>query len=70
MAKGYRAWDSFWDNVDVGSLITNGLVAFANGYMNTQNGGLANGLQTMMLSVMSNLVGVNLSSLQGLGSTW
>lgn len=70
MAKGYRAWDSFWDNVDVGSLITNGLVAFATGYMNTQNGGLANGLQTMMLSVMSNLVGVNLSSLQGLGSTW
>lgn len=70
MAKGYRAWDSFWDNVDVGSLITNGLVAFANGYMHTQNGGLANGLQTMMLSVMSNLVGVNLSSLQGLGSTW
>jgi hypothetical protein len=70
MAKGYRAWDSFWDNVDVGSLITNGLVAFANGYMNTQNGGLANGLQAMMLSVMSNLVGVNLSSLQGLGSTW
>lgn len=70
MAKGYRTWDSFWDNVDVGSLITNGLVAFANGYMNTQNGGLANGLQTMMLSVMSNLVGVNLSSLQGLGSTW
>lgn len=70
MAKGYRAWDSFWDNVDVGSLITNGLVAFANGYMNTQNGGLANGLQTMMLSVMSNLVGVNLSSLQGIGSTW
>lgn len=70
MAKGYRAWDSFWDNVDVGSLITNGLVAFANGYLNTQNGGLANGLQTMMLSVMSNLVGVNLSSLQGLGSTW
>lgn len=70
MAKGYRAWDSFWDNVDVASLITNGLVAFATGYMNTQNGGLANGLQTMMLSVMSNLVGVNLSSLQGLGSTW
>lgn len=70
MAKGYRAWDSFWDNVDVGSLITNGLVAFATGYMNTQHGGLANGLQTMMLSVMSNLVGVNLSSLQGLGSTW
>lgn len=70
MAKGYRAWDSFWDNVDVGSLITNGLVAFANGYMDTQNGGLANGLQTMMLSVMSNLVGVNLSSLQGIGSTW
>lgn len=70
MAKGYRAWDSFWDNVDVGRLITNGLVAFATGYMNTQNGGLANGLQTMMLSVMSNLVGVNLSSLQGLGSTW
>lgn len=70
MAKGYRAWDSFWDNVDVGSLITKGLMAFATGYMNTQNGGLANGLQTMMLSVMSNLVGVNLSSLQGLGSTW
>ena len=70
MAKGYRAWDSFWDNVDVGSLITNGLVAFATGYTNTQNGGLANGLQTMMLSVMSNLVGVNLSSLQGIGSTW
>ena len=70
MAKGYRAWDSFWDNVDVASLITNGLVAFATGYINTQNGGLANGLQTMMLSVMSNLVGVNLSSLQGLGSTW
>ena len=70
MAKGYRAWDSFWDNVDVGSLITNGLVAFATGYMNTQNGGLANGLQTMMLSVMSNLVGVNLSSLQGFGSMW
>lgn len=70
MAKGYRAWDSFWDNVDVGSLITNGLVAFATGYMNTQNGGLANGLQTMMLSVMSNLVGIDVSSLQGLGSTW
>lgn len=70
MAKGYRAWDSFWDNVDVGSLITNGLVAFATGYANTQNGGLANGLQTMMLSVMSNLVGVDLSNLQGLGSTW
>lgn len=67
MAKGYRAWDSFWDNVDVGSLITNGLVAFATGYMNTQNGGLANGLQTMMLSVMSNLLGTDLS---GLGSTW
>lgn len=70
MAKGYRAWDSFWDNVDVGSLITKGLMAFATGYMNTQNGGLANGLQTMMLSVMSNLVGADLSSLQGLGSTW
>ena len=67
MAKGYRAWDSFWDNVDVGSLITNGLVAFATGYMNTQNGGLANGLQTMMLSVMGNLLGTDLS---GLGSTW
>lgn len=64
MAKGYRAWDSFFDNIDFGSLIGGGITAFATGYLKD---GLSGGINTALLSVMSNLLGTDLS---GLGSTW
>lgn len=64
MAKGYRAWDSFFDNIDFGSLIGGGITAFATGYLKD---GLSGGISTALLSVMGNLLGTDLS---GLGSTW
>lgn len=64
MAKGYRAWDSFFDNIDFGSLIGGGITAFATGYLKD---GLSGGINTALLSVMGNLLGTDLS---GLGSTW
>lgn len=64
MAKGYRAWDSFFDNIDFGSLIGGGITAFATGYLKD---GLSGGISTALQSVMGNLLGTDLS---GLGSTW
>ena len=64
MAKGYRAWDSFFDNIDFGSLIGGGITAFAKGYLKD---GLSGGISTALQSVMGNLLGTDLS---GLGSTW
>ena len=61
LAKGYRASDSFWDNIDPVSLITGGLVSFATGWATT--GSWQVGLAKAGLSIVGNLVGVSLDGL-------
>ena len=68
LANGYRASDSFWDNIDVGSLLTGGLVSFATGFAST--GSWEVGLLKAGLSIVGNLVGSDLSGLANESNGW
>lgn len=67
LAKGYRASDSFFDNIDVPGLIVGGLVSSATGYM---KGGIPGAIASAGLSIVGNLIGTNLSGLANESNNW
>lgn len=67
LKKGYRASDSFFDNIDVFGLLAGGVTSFATGYM---NGGVYAGIASAALSVAGNLLGTNLSGLVDESNNW
>ena len=67
LSKGYRASDSFFDNIDVPGLIVGGLVSAATGYM---KGGIPGAIASAGLSIVGNLIGTNLSGLANESNHW
>lgn len=67
LAKGYRASDSFFDDIDVPGLIVGGLVSAATGYM---KGGILGAIASAGLSIVGNLIGTNLSGLANESNNW
>lgn len=67
LTKGYRASDSFFDNIDVPGLIVGGLVSAATGYM---KGGIPGAIASAGLSIVGNLIGTNLSGLANESNNW
>lgn len=67
LKKGYRASDSFFDNIDVFGLLVGGVTSFATGY---SNGGVYAGIASAALSVAGNLLGTNLSGLVDESNNW
>ncbi len=67
LSKGYRASDSFFDNIDVPGLIVGGLVSAATGYM---KGGIPGAIASAGLSIVGNLIGTNLSGLANESNNW
>lgn len=67
LSKGYRASDSFFDNIDVPGLIVGGLVSAAMGYM---KGGIPGAIASAGLSIVGNLIGTNLSGLANESNNW
>lgn len=67
LSKGYRASDSFFENIDVPGLIVGGLVSAATGYM---KGGIPGAIASAGLSIVGNLIGTNLSGLANESNNW
>lgn len=65
LSKGYRASDSFWDNIDVVGLLVGGVRGFATGTQITQN--VAGGIAGAIIGVAGNLLGTSISTEAG---TW
>lgn len=63
LSKGYRASDSFWDNIDVVGLIVGGVKGFATGTQITQN--VAGGIAGAIIGVAGNLLGTSISTEAG-----
>lgn len=68
LSKGYRASDSFFDNIDIVGLITGGVVGFATGFKNSGN--VYGGIAGAALSVIGNLLGTSLSGLATESNNW
>lgn len=67
LKKGYRASDSFFEDIDVPGLIVGALVSGASGYA---KGGWAGALASAGLSVVGNLLGTDLSGLADASNGW
>jgi tape measure domain-containing protein len=65
LSQGYRASDSFWDNIDVVGLLVGGVRGFATGTQITQN--VAGGIAGAIIGVVGNLLGTSISTEAG---TW
>ena len=63
LSKGYRASDSFWDNIDVVGLLVGGVKGFATGTQITQN--VAGGIAGAIIGVAGNLLGTSISTEAG-----
>jgi tape measure domain-containing protein len=63
LAHGYRASDSFWDNIDVVGLLVGGVKGFATGTKITKNvwGGIAGSI----IGIAGNLLGTSISTEAG-----
>lgn len=63
LAQGYRASDSFWDNIDVVGLLVGGVKGFATGTQITQSvwGGIAGAI----IGIAGNLLGTSVSTEAG-----
>lgn len=68
LAKGYRASDSFFDNIDIVGLITGGVMGFATGVQNSRN--VYGGIAGAALSVIGNLLGTSFSGLATESNNW
>lgn len=68
LSKGYRASDSFFDNIDIVGLITGGVMGFATGFKNSGN--VYGGIAGAALSVIGNLLGTSLSGLATESNNW
>lgn len=63
LSKGYRASDSFWDNIDVVGLLVGGVKGFATGTQITQS--VAGGIAGAIIGVAGNLLGTSISTEAG-----
>ena len=63
LAQGYRASDSFWDNIDVVGLLVGAVKGFATGTKITQN--VAGGIAGAIIGVAGNLLGTSISTEAG-----
>lgn len=63
LAQGYRASDSFWDNIDVVGLLVGAVKGFATGTQITQN--VAGGIAGAIIGVAGNLLGTSISTEAG-----
>lgn len=63
LAQGYRASDSFWDNIDVVGLLVGGVKGFATGTQITQS--VAGGIAGAIIGVAGNLLGTSISTEAG-----
>lgn len=63
LSKGYRASDSFWDNIDVVGLIVGGVKGFATGTQITQN--VAGGIAGAIIGIAGNLLGTSINTEAG-----
>lgn len=63
LAHGYRASDSFWDNIDVVGLLVGGVKGFATGTQITQS--VAGGIAGAIIGVAGNLLGTSISTEAG-----
>lgn len=63
LSKGYRASDSFWDNIDVVGLIVGGIKGFATGTQITQN--VAGGIAGAIIGIAGNLLGTSINTEAG-----
>ena len=63
LSKGYRASDSFWDNIDVVGLLVGGVQGFATGTQITQS--VAGGIAGAIIGVAGNLLGTSISTEAG-----
>lgn len=68
LSKGYRASDSFFDNIDIVGLIAGGVMGFATGVQNSGN--VYGGIAGAALSVIGNLLGTSLSGLATESNNW
>lgn len=63
LSQGYRASDSFWDNIDVVGLLVGGVKGFATGTQITQS--VAGGIAGAIIGVAGNLLGTSISTEAG-----
>lgn len=63
LAQGYRASDSFWENIDVVGLLVGGVKGFATGTQITQS--VAGGIAGAIIGVAGNLLGTSISTEAG-----
>lgn len=63
LAQGYRASDSFWDNIDIVGLLVGAVKGFATGTQITQN--VAGGIAGAIIGVAGNLLGTSISTEAG-----
>lgn len=63
LAQGYRASDSFWDNIDVVGLLVGAVKGFATGTQITQS--VAGGIAGAIIGVAGNLLGTSISTEAG-----
>lgn len=63
LAQGYRASDSFWDNIDVVGLLVGGVKGFATGTQITQS--VEGGIAGAIIGVVGNLLGTSIDTEAG-----
>ena len=63
LAQGYRASDSFWDNIDIVGLLVGGVKGFATGTQITQS--VEGGIAGAIIGVVGNLLGTSISTEAG-----
>lgn len=69
LKKGYRASDSFFEDIDIGSMAVNALVSGASGYVSS-GGNWVSALVSAGLSIAGDLIGTNLSGLANQSNGW
>lgn len=69
LKKGYRASDSFFEDIDIGSMAVNALVSGASGYVSS-GGNWVSALVSAGLSIAGDLIGTNLSGLANESNGW
>lgn len=63
LSKGYRASDSFWDNIDIVGLLVGGVKGFATGTQITQS--VEGGIAGAIIGVVGNLLGTSIDTEAG-----
>ena len=64
LAQGYRASDSFWENIDIPGMLVSGLVGAAQGFQLT-NGNWAGAIAGGIIGIVGKLLGMSISTESG-----